>query len=442
LTCGRKAGFDPEALLQSAPEAIARLGENRWVLAALGWVWRTLARDRAERGDGPGALSAVFRALRSARQGRDPGVLLACLAADLNRALDVLRQPRNPDRTMGLQELARLLRENSALFLEHLPAEPDGRGPARSAALERFGYLCRRVGESTADEALIEATMQPLAERYPDNPWFAAARVRAAVWRNALDEARQRGRDAAERLADHWALAAARAEAERAAQNPERADKILTRACLGATQPWPWRALAKLALERDQPERAARLLACALAFHDREDPGKVWRLHLRRAQALDAIGDAEAAARETWLAAEARRRAGWNEGRELEAWCADRRAAWRPILDQLDAAPAGQVRRRALAGYREQLTATRREHARPAAVTRYDPERGFGFAQLEDGRQAFLHRSVVRDRTVTAGQRLQVVLVRSFDRKKERLGWKVAWFEPAGAGQEGPAAVA
>jgi len=59
-------------------------------------------------------------------------------------------------------------------------------------------------------------------------------------------------------------------------------------------------------------------------------------------------------------------------------------------------------------------------------VVRFDPDRGFGFVRLSDGRTAFVSGKVAGNNPIEPGRDVRVIVADGWDRKKRRKGLIVA----------------
>ncbi len=420
IGCARKGDFDRPELVVEARELACRHREDAWVRSAYAWVCYDLARERIDARDPERAALALAEALDQVPATRDPTLLVervALLAGRLSR-----RDDGAPAGPAGNQAACDLIGSHGDVFLEHLSAEPSG--GSKLAPLEVFFYTCRRAA-SAGKVVLLERLMSAAVERYPKNEWFAEAHVRAAAMAGDAQRARERGEAAFDRFPESWAVAAARARVEIAAKSCSRAVEILEPACLAADAPWPWRELAAALEGCGRQKEAASALAAGLARHRPRRAGKVWRMHLERAELLEQAGDPDGSAAETWLAAEARRAGGWPPTPLLEARLREAARRAPEVIAKLEGSPPARARARALERYRRESDAWYARCAVEVEVTRYDESRGFGFAGTPDGSTAFLHRSALSGAAPETGEVVRAVVVPSLDRKKGRRGLKV-----------------
>ncbi|HSA24035.1 MAG TPA: hypothetical protein P5076_21425, partial [Myxococcota bacterium] len=447
LGCGRKAGLDADLLAEEALALAARFPEDGWVRGNAAWAVRDQARA-ALRGKRPAdALAAVERGLELAAGVKDRGLLLGCLLGNL-KAVETAAGELGNGRAHTLRvEVARVLAAHAELLQHDLPDQAEGKGDGhrggddgerRLSPRERFFYLVRRLADAGLPPACLERLMTFAHGGYPDNVWFAQGWIQAARLRGDRGAARLRGHEAFTAHPEAWAVALERARVEEDADDRDKGIHLLEAACLQSREVWPWHELALMLQRAERLREAAEALAIALSHHRVEDAPKVWRLHLERAKLLAALGGVPGACEEAWLAAEARERGGFAPSRELERLELDEMIGLLDCEGQARVAreaetrrglPAGAVRKRARDAYRFLADEALRRRAVPAEVVSWDEGRPFGFVETAARERVFVLRKVTRGRELRKGDRVRVVAVDGWDRKKQRPSRIAAWVE-------------
>jgi hypothetical protein len=213
---------------------------------------------------------------------------------------------------------------------------------------------------------------------------------------------------------------------------------VLLEAAASSRTPWPWRDLGSKVLAHGAPEAnsgglsapiwALGAFEAGLSLMDRNEPGTVWGLHFELARLHFDLGDEGLSAEEAWLAREARILSGWGVGANLEAFLVDHHATLSPHLERLDREPPGQIRRMALKRYATSHTRMLHNLARPGRISAV--RESFGFVRVEGiADDVFFAKKILPRGTWVPerGDRVRVAVVKSFDVRKQREGYRAVW---------------
>jgi hypothetical protein len=433
----REHSADPWAALDEALPMFERFHSDRWVASWFGWIAYDAVKRSLDEGDLPGAAEAIYRLVGALRAlGPSAGLLAAQAARVFARASRAAKDDaRRGEAVVGdLLLLGETVRDH---HLAELPTEraagDDGR-PRPSVRDQLLHGLRRCYTLGRCWSRLAALCLDALTGRVAvDDPlWFGRAGLEAAAH---LDPVPPLDHVLARFLAEHGANEHVQVTLARyldRAGDSAGAERALVRAAALAGSPWSWQECAARERERGEVALSARALEAGLSYARFDECDKTWRLHFELARAYADLGEGREAAEECGIAAACRTKGGWPVSREIEAFVSENEA-WLPIaVPALDA----DALRRALGErqhrYREARGVYLRARAERRSVRSVSP----------DGRRAFLAPApgspgpdallTVRsgNSTPVQGTTVLAIAIPSWDKKRDRVGARVLWWEP------------
>ncbi len=435
LRCLRRAAADWDEVGPAIELTASCFPEAPAVLGAAGFLFLDGARAALERGDAAGAAKRTAAALEALASQRDPSYLALASIGPLRALGHVAGETldRTPEETLpALDALLEGLAGTGPIWAAALPeewpnADPADRGPSPRLsawlAVRRLGRLAERWD--------VLAALLPIArEGGLVDEWLLDTEVEALARCGRDDEALERLRVGRRRFPNSEALARREAWVLGRQGLDREAEAVLSESVLSARSPWPWRDLAERARSEGRDDEAGVLLRCALAFENAAEPGPTWGLHLDLAELALAAGDEPEAALELWLARRARQVAGWGAGRRIAAFLREAGPTLDRPLAELDTLDPAAVLGRARRGYRDARSVYLERRARPATVRALKPT--FAFLEVEGiAGQVFARTKLPGADCWEVGQACRVVVVRSFDAKRNRPSWQAVHALPA-----------
>ncbi len=442
----------------------AQFPDHRGVRAAATWLRIDEVRNRIAADDLAGAAGLLTCCLGGLEAQRDPSYLALSLLGAFRAFANALGDEGSvafEEGIVALDEVLGGLEHHAKAWLAALPLQsPDaGRGGRngsnRRGEPDRFGprhrgfLLLRRLCLRGERWDLLRRVASLAEEMGVESEWLADAEVEAIARsgdpRGALAAVRQARKKFPR--SEHLARHEARILGEMG-QDAEAVDLLLEAAAAGHS-PWPWRDLGDRILatgriprerggdpseEMSPVEWAIAAYEAGLSHQRPEEPGTVWRLHFELARLYFDLGDERKAGREAWLAREARVLAGWGVGRDIQSFLDAHLPSLLPEFERLDRMKPGKLRKGALADYRKTRRSLMARLARPAEVT--SVRASFGFLKVEGIRDPVIFsRKVLGNRSVSQGDRILAVVVRSYDVRRQRDSHRAVWLSMDGGGK-------
>jgi len=434
ISCTKKSGADPGYVIELATEAAERHPKSDFIRNQLAWAFWRRMKQAMDAKDFEAGAGDAGEALESALLTAGPAKLCSALARSLSKAFKSLEQDNEETQKRAADALSSFM-QRYGVRLFHILEHEDSDYHATSA-LEIFLYLARKVCTKARAWTALEEIMSLATRRFHNNQWFACSHVQCVFNLNKKEEAANLASMYLERMPGAPAISSIYADVLKADSKLDMSIRIMERACALDKSPWSWQKLALLFEEAGDLEKAQDALACGLCFQKVNDAGKVWKLHHQRSGMLLKLHRNREACIEAWLAKEARLNNGWGLNQEQKEFLQDNTGLFERTFQELDLRPKGVVRKKALKHYKKILHEHMEKATVQARVKWFDPDRGFGFVALESGKEAFVHKSVVRPGIdLREGSLVLVRVVDSFDRKKKRKSLKVEWLQKIEPGQ-------
>lgn len=443
LRCLRRSQASWDEVAPIVEAMGVRFAQNRVVCAAIAFLLLDRARERAAAGDLEEAAARIGEAIPKLDVLTEKSYVAMSLLGALRVFAEAVEERRNRQPEIAapaLEAVLDVLWPRHTAWIAAIPVEAAADAPATGETArpampprERAWLLLRKLLRSAARWEHLGQAMREALEHGVRSEWCADAAVQALQESGRPQEALDLVHQLERRFPRSEVLARRRATLLMTTGRVEDGMRSLRETALASTSPWAWRDLALRLLEDGESDEGVQALRCALAYEDRRNPGTTWRLHLTLAQIFLRQGDEPGAALEIWLARDARTCSGWGLGKDLTEIIQRNAPRITPLLDELDARPVQEIRRRGKNLYRRALTEYRRRHAVPATVT--DVRSSFGFLQLSDGtNRVFFPTSLVpAGRRLEPGDELRAIVVRSYDAKKRRDSLRAVWLELPGA---------